>query len=70
MILLGKIPLSQKFYTSAATDASDKYEVCLVDYSRVDVFIVVCFAFRGFWQSRESQILIGYIVSLHAAPED
>ena len=24
-----KIPLSQKIYTSAATDASDKYEVCV-----------------------------------------
>ena len=28
LISLRKIPLSQKIYTSAATGASDKYEVC------------------------------------------
>ena len=28
MFILKKIPLSQKNYTSTATDASDKYQVC------------------------------------------
>ena len=48
-----KIPLSQFFYTSAAIDAIDKYQVCILIsiYLHLYICVFVCLCVCGHWES-------------------